>query len=133
MADVRAMALATTESSKITSFEAANNIVWTTEVSKYVAKVLENYDAATTDDARLNVIATEYWLALYGNGVESYNLYRRTGKPANMQPALEANPGSFPRSVYYPASYINRNANAKQKAGVTVPVFWDNNAANLLK
>ncbi len=133
MADVRAMALGTTESSKITTFEAANNIVWSDEVNKYVAKVLSNYDAATSDDARLNVIATEYWLALYGNGMEAYNLYRRTGKPANMQPALEANPGSFPRSVYYPASYITRNANAKQKASVTVPVFWDTNAANLLK
>jgi hypothetical protein len=133
MADVRALALGTTESGKITTFETDNRIVWADEVTRYVNRVLANYDAATTDDARLNVIGTEYWLALYGNGIESYNLYRRTGKPANQQPALDANPGSFARSLYYPSSYITRNANARQKANVTTPVFWDNNAANLLR
>jgi hypothetical protein len=133
MADVRSLVLGTTESSKIASFESDNKIVWSDEVTKYVNKVLANYDAATTDDARLNVIGTEYWLALYGNGIEAYNLYRRTGKPANQQPALDANPGAFARSLYYPSTYITRNATAKQKANVTTPVFWDNNAANMLR
>lgn len=133
MADVRTMVLGTTESSKIATYESDNKIVWSDEVTKYVNAVLARYDAATTDDARLNVIGTEYWLALYGNGIESYNLYRRTGKPANQQPALDPSPGSFARSFYYPASYITRNANAKQKASVTVPVFWDNNPTSLLR
>ncbi|WP_288426251.1 SusD/RagB family nutrient-binding outer membrane lipoprotein [uncultured Spirosoma sp.] len=133
MADVRTMVLGTTESSKIATYESANEIVWSNEVTKYVNAVLARYDAATTDDARLNVIGTEYWLALYGNGIESYNLYRRTGKPANQQPALDPSPGAFARSFYYPASYITRNANAKQKASVTVPVFWDNNPTSLFR
>ncbi|QKZ11136.1 SusD/RagB family nutrient-binding outer membrane lipoprotein [Spirosoma sp. KUDC1026] len=133
MADVRTLALGTTESGKITAYETDNRIVWADEVTKYVNKVLANYDAATTDDQRLNVIGTEYWLALFGNGIESYNLYRRTGKPANQQPALDPNPGAFARSLYYPSSYITRNANARQKANVTTPVFWDNNPANLLR
>lgn len=133
MADVRAMALGTIESGKISTYEAANNFVWADQVTKYVTKVLADYDAAATTDAKLNIIATEYWLALYGNGIESYNLYRRTGKPSNQQPALDASPGSFPRSYYYPSTYIIRNANAKQKASLTVPVFWDNNAAGILK
>lgn len=133
MADVRTMVLGTTESGKIATYESDNKIVWSDEVTKYVNAVLARYDAATTDDARLNVIGTEYWLALYGNGIESYNLYRRTGKPANQQPALDPNPGAFARSYYYPASYITRNANAKQKATVTVPVFWDNNPTSLFR
>ncbi len=133
MADVRALALGTNESGKITTFEADQKIVWADEVTKYVTKVLANYDAAATDDAKLNVIATEYWLALHGNGIESYNLYRRTGKPANQQPALEPNPGQFVRSFYYPTSYIARNSNAKQKANVTTPVFWDTNPAGFVK
>ncbi len=133
MADVRTMVLGTTEAGKIATFESDNKIVWSDEVTKYVSTVLARYDAATTDDARLNVIGTEYWLALYGNGIESYNLYRRTGKPANQQPALDPNPGSFARSYYYPASYITRNANARQKATVTVPVFWDNNPTSLFR
>ncbi|GAB3794700.1 SusD/RagB family nutrient-binding outer membrane lipoprotein [Spirosoma humi] len=133
MADVRSMALGTTESSKISTFEAAQNLVWTAEVTKYVTKVMADYDAATTTDAKLNIIGTEYWLALHGNGIEGYNLYRRTGKPANQQPALDPNPGAFPRSYYYPATYIIRNSNTKQKASLTVPIFWDTNQAGLLK
>ncbi|MFD2573434.1 SusD/RagB family nutrient-binding outer membrane lipoprotein [Spirosoma soli] len=133
MADVRALALGTIESGKISTFEAANNLVWADQVTRYVTKVLADYDAAATTDAKLNIIATEYWLALHGNGIESYNLYRRTGKPANLQPALDANPGAFPRSYYYPSTYIIRNANAKQKTSLTIPVFWDNNTAGLLR
>lgn len=133
MADVRAFALSTTEAGRIAAFEADKKIVWADEVTRYIDKVLANYDAATTDDARLNVIATEYWFALYGNGIEAYNLYRRTGKPANQQPALDPNPGPFVRSFYYPTSFIARNSNAKQKANVTTAVFWDNNPAGFVR
>lgn len=133
MADVRALALGTSEAGKITTFEADQKIVWADEVTRYVTKVLANYDAAATDDAKLNIIGTEYWLALHGNGIEAYNLYRRTGKPANQQPALEPNPGQFVRSFYYPTSFIARNSSAKQKANVTIPVFWDTNPAGFVK
>ncbi|WP_373513114.1 SusD/RagB family nutrient-binding outer membrane lipoprotein [Persicitalea sp.] len=133
MADVRSLALSTNEAGKINAFETAQGIVWAAEVTKYVNKVLADYDAATTDDARLNIIGTEYWIALFGNGIESYNLYRRTGKPANQQPALEANPGPFARSLYYPTSFVTRNINAVQKANAALPVFWDNNPTGFLK
>ncbi|MBB5282656.1 hypothetical protein HNQ92_000777 [Rhabdobacter roseus] len=133
MADVRALALGTTESGKITAFEADKGMVWANEVNKYLTKVLADYDAATTDDQRMNIIGTEYWLALHGNGIEGYNLYRRTGKPANQQPALEPSPGGYARSYYYPTSFVTRNANAVQKPNVTQPVFWDNNPAGFVK
>lgn len=133
MADVRALAVGSTEGGKINTFEAANNFVWADEVNKYVTKTLEAYDKATTDSDRLNIIAIEYWLALYGNGTESYNMYRRTGKPANLQPGLDPNVGAFVRSFYYPTSYIARNSNAKQKANMTTAVFWDTNPAGMLK
>jgi len=133
MADVRNFALSTIEASFVTNFETARGINWDNEVNRYVNKVLELYDAASTDDAKLDVIAREYWLALYGNGIEAYNLYRRTGKPAGMQPALEANPGGFIRSFFYPAVFANRNSNAKQKDNVTTPVFWDTNPPGLTR
>lgn len=133
MADVRAVALATTEAGKISTFESSKSIVWSDEVKKYTDKVMADYDAATTDDARLNIIATEYWLALHGNGIESYNMYRRTGKPGNMQPGLDPNVGAFVRSFYYPNSFIARNSSAKQKNNMTVQVFWDNNPAGFIK
>lgn len=132
MADVRALALGTSEGGKISTFETEQKIAWADDVTKYVTKVLANYDAASADE-KLNIVATEYWIALHGNGIEAYNLYRRTGKPANQQPALDANPGQFIRSFYYPTSFVARNSNAKQKANVSTPVFWDNNPAGLTK
>jgi hypothetical protein len=132
-ADVRSLALGTSEASKIAGFEADKGIKWAEDVTKYVDYVLAQFDAATTTDAKLDIVATEYWVALHGNGIESYNLYRRTGKPSGQQPALDPNPGAFARSLYYPLSYVTRNKNAKQKANAAVQVFWDNNPANFIK
>ena len=71
----------------------------------------------------------EYYIALWGNGIESYNNYRRTGKPSNMQPVLQTNPGPFIRSFLYPSVYVNLNKNATQKSSTAVQVFWDINPA----
>lgn len=92
-------------------------------IDAYVNFVLEKYDAAD-DDGKLDVIMKEYMIALWGNGLESYNNYRRTGKPNNMAPTLEPNPGPFIRSAWYPANHVNLNANASQKE-LTQRVFWD--------
>ncbi|MBM3413517.1 MAG: SusD/RagB family nutrient-binding outer membrane lipoprotein [Bacteroidetes bacterium] len=129
--DVRAYALSTPEASKITAFETANNYNWSSEVTAYINYILGQFDAAS-NTGKLAILAREYWVALRGNGIESYNLYRRTGQPAQ-QPALEPAPGPFIRSLYYPLSYINRNSNAKQKANVEVQVFWDNNPPGYIK
>jgi hypothetical protein len=102
-------------------------------VDNYVNKVLATYDAATTDADRLNVIAKEYYLALWGNGMEVYNLYRRTGKPDNLQFMINPNPGAFARSMWYPSNFTNLNIYAVQKADVNVQVFWDNNPAGFIK
>jgi hypothetical protein len=104
-----------------------------TKIDNYVTKVLARYDAATTTDAKLAVIGKEYWLAAWGNGLESYNLYRRTGKPVDMQFTISPNPGSYTRSMFYPANYVNLNKNATQKGGVNVQVFWDNNPAGFIQ
>ena len=92
----------------------------------YVNRVLTAYDAASSTDQRLDVLIKEYYLALFGNGVDAYNTYRRTCKPSNMQPMLSPNPGSFIRSHLYPSVHVNLNQNAVQKASVDVKVFWDN-------
>ena len=98
------------------------------DVDAYVAEVLGRYDGSSSDDQRLNIIVTEYFLALQGMGLEAYNAYRRTCKPEGLQPVRSTSPGDFARSMWYPASYVNRNANASQKGGVSGPVFWDTNA-----
>ena len=100
------------------------------EIDKYIAFVMDQYDNAASQEDKLNVLMTEYYLALWGNGLEAYNMYRRTGKPDNMAPGLDPAYGTFIRTFFYPDVYVNRNANAIQKE-LTVPVFWDNESIDL--
>ena len=96
------------------------------EIDDYIAEVDALYEAAVGDE-KLNLIAKEFWVALYGNGIDGYNFYRRTGYPSDLQPNLEPDPGAFMRSFLYPAVFANNNSNVTQKSSVTVKVFWDNN------
>lgn len=102
------------------------------EKSSYLTEVGNLYDASSD---KLDVISKEFLIAAFGNGMEGYNLYRRTGKPNNIQPHLDPNEGGeqFMRSAFYPLDYVSRNSNATQKADVTTPVFWDNNEASIFK
>jgi hypothetical protein len=106
-------------------------------IDLYVSTVLDSYDAATTDAERLNIIIKEYYLAAWGNGIEPYNNYRRTGSPNNLQPVLTTpNPGFFIRSLFYPSVYKNRNSKApaqKNPGDEANKVFWDNNPDNFIK
>lgn len=113
------------------------NIPSQATIDTYVSTVLANYDAATTNAAKIDIIMKEYYIAAWGNGVEPYNNYRRTGSPNNMQPIKTTpNPGFFIRSFTYPSVYVNRNINAPtQKTPGTAAnkVFWDNNPDNFIK
>jgi hypothetical protein len=103
-------------------------------IAAYVNKVLAAYnDPAATQAVKLDIIMKEWYIAAWGNGMEAYNNYRRTGKPGNMQPTrLEAS-GDYTRSMLYPASYVNLNQTAQQKASPAVQVFWDNNPPGFIK
>lgn len=103
-----------------------------TILDRYKNFVGSLYDAATSNDQRLEIIVKEYWLSLFGNGIDSFNTYRRTGKPANMQKGLIENMGKAYRSFTYPNQYVTRNSNAVQKTDNTVQVFWDTNPANFI-
>lgn len=79
----------------------------------------------------MGYVAREYWIALFGNGIEAYNLYRRTGLPTGMQPTQNPQPGPFPRIFYYPANAANLNSNIQQRTALNEKVFWDTNTSNL--
>ena len=100
----------------------------------YTATLSALYDGAATDADRMQLIGNEYWKALWGNGIEAYNLYRRTSTPRDLQP-MRAQPGTegpFWRSIVYPAVYANLNANAPSNDGkATRKVFWDGNPDDL--
>jgi len=109
-----------------------NLIPSTTAVNNYKAFVSAQYDAAATDSDKLEVIVKEYWISLFGNGIDAFNTYRRTGKPGNLQAGLISNMGKAYRSFTYPSVYVTRNSNATQKTDNTVQVFWDTNPANFI-
>lgn len=88
-----------------------------------------DWDAGDDED-KMNILAMQYFVASYGNGIDAYNFYRRTGYPTTLQPNIEPNPGGFIRSFFYPANFANTNVNAMQKDGVGVQVFWDTNPAS---
>ncbi len=101
-----------------------------TSINAYINFVLDAYDNEG-QQGRLDIIMKEYLIASFGNGLESYNGYRRTGFPSNLQPALEPNPGDFYRSALYPDDYVNLNSNATQKQR-TEQIFWDTNPAGFI-
>ncbi len=134
----------TTSIDKVMTFPAkggytvpASYVPSATQINNYINLVLNKYDNAANDDERLNIVMTEYYLAAWGNGVEPYNNYRRTGKPNNMQlPVSVPNPGLFMRSFFYPSVFVNRNVNApaqKNPGTAADKVFWDNNPDNFVK
>ncbi|MBD3660992.1 MAG: SusD/RagB family nutrient-binding outer membrane lipoprotein, partial [Arenibacter algicola] len=101
-------------------------------VTTYLTDLETAYDAA--DDAeRLDIIITEYYKSLFGNGVEAYNNLRRTSSPSNVQPMLEPNPGVFIWSAYYPIDFVDRNQNVSQKADRTGKGFWDITTADAVR
>jgi hypothetical protein len=104
----------------------ANRVPSQTTIDNYVARVLTTYDAATAD-GKLNVVMKEWYLALWGNGIDAYNNYRRTGKPDNMQLSVDANYGAFVRTFWYPSVSADLNSSVAQKANLTVRTFWDKN------
>ncbi len=90
--------------------------------SAYQSAVATKYDAAGN---KMDIIGREFYMACFGNGLEAYNLYRRTGAPKNMQPTRVLNSGVYFSSLVYPALYVNLNSSAAQKnPDVVNRVFW---------
>jgi Starch-binding associating with outer membrane/Susd and RagB outer membrane lipoprotein len=85
--------------------------------------MLEKYDVASADD-KLQIIIKEYYLAAWGNGIEPYNNYRRTGYPTNFQPTLQPTSGNFYSTALYPQGVVNNNPNTPAN-NRTRKVFWD--------
>jgi hypothetical protein len=106
-----------------------SNSVFDQFVTPYRNAVGLAYDAAGT---KMDIIGREAWKALWGNGLEAYNLYRRTSAPRGMQPTIQTNPGVWIRTVIYPSVYVNLNSSATQRdINVVNKVFWDNNPETL--
>lgn len=116
--------------SKVETFGRANDgaapAMTTAAKDAYKALVTGRYDAATSADLRLNVVITEKYFANFGNGMEAYTDFRRTGMPNNL-PAPLAPLGPQPRRFPLPPGELNSNSNAPSPPPLVVErIFWDN-------
>lgn len=89
----------------------------------YVNFVLGRYDSSNNAD-KLQIIIKEFYVAAWGNGIEPYNNYRRTGYPDNFQPTIEQESGQYFYTALYPGVSVNNNLNAPNNVR-TKKVFWD--------
>ncbi|WP_222982451.1 SusD/RagB family nutrient-binding outer membrane lipoprotein [Flagellimonas meishanensis] len=99
-----------------------------TQVTQFIDNISSEWDSASTN-GKWDIFGEQFFTAVYGNGVEAYNFYRRTGYPTTLQPNRSPSPGIFVRSMYYPSNVTNTNSNINQKPDQTQPVFWDTNAS----
>jgi hypothetical protein len=107
---------------------------------------IDNEFAAANDEKKLELIMTQKWVATFGDSMDQYNDYRRTGYPILADPngpspeyQLDNGDGwplqdnltvlnnGFQYSFFWPQPELNLNQNApEQKDPTTVKIFWDN-------
>lgn len=117
---------------KVLNFTNVTGGATATDVNNYVDEVILNYNNASSNDDKLDVIMTEFYLASFGNSIEAYNGYRRTGFPSLLKAPI-GNPNPvFPRSFPYASDEVNRNSSINQKTN-TEKVFWDKNPDSFIK
>ena len=130
--DMKASTLAGVKKSILKADSLGGTVITTAEADAYTALVAIDYDAASAAE-KANIWAQQYWISMYGNGVDAYNTYRKTGLPTNLQINIEPNPGSFPLVMYYPDNYASTNANVTQRTDLTERVFWNTSGPSNLK
>ncbi|WP_461055158.1 SusD/RagB family nutrient-binding outer membrane lipoprotein [Spirosoma arcticum] len=97
-------------------------------ITAFVANRTAQYDAADAA-GKLSAVMTQKYVAGYGNGIESYTDYRRTGLPVLPAPIAPLN--TFPLRLSYSVTELSTNVNVSGKADQlqtaqqTTPVFWD--------
>lgn len=97
-------------------------------ISAFAAKY-SNAFAAADEPGKLNLVMTQKYIASFGNGMEAYNDYRRTGLPVLSTPVAPLN--TFPLRLSYSATELASNSNVTDKASALqtaqqfTPVFWD--------
>lgn len=95
----------------------------------YLAFIGAKFDEVSQAQ-KLELIIKEFYIAAWGNGIEPYNNYRRTGYPSNFQPTLEPVSGAFFYTALYPGESVNNNPNAPAN-NRTRKVFWDKGSLQL--
>lgn len=107
-------------------------------ITDYVNAWLKLYDDATSNQAKLNVVAKQIWFCTWGQGQETWNLMRRSGYPiqgpfrqysTGIQAPLLKPVRQYALRLPYPTQEGNLNSNAAKYISDVIfdrdPVFWD--------
>ncbi|MEQ8413612.1 MAG: hypothetical protein RIB71_04070 [Imperialibacter sp.] len=90
------------------------------------AEVIDAYPTGGSETARLGYVLKQAWFANFGNGIEQYNAFRRTGLPADIQTPLQL-PRQF--ALRFPYAQDELNLNSKTPVIIydnpSAAVFWD--------
>ena len=130
-ADARALLKAGIELSLEKVADFSGKAMDAADVTNYVDTVLALYDAAGSNEDKLAIVIEEFYIASFGNSVEAYNNYRRTGYPVLGESVISNT--DFPRSYYLPSAELNSNDNPDLvQKDLTDQVFWDTNPANFI-
>lgn len=117
----------------------------TTAVTTFINKVITEFNAASATK-QMEIIMTQKWVGTFGDPMDQYTDYRRTGFPVLANPLSTTkeyqldNGDAFPLidsqtiqnnlfqlSIYWPQGELNTNGNAPaQKNPTTYKIFWDN-------
>ena len=126
-------------------------LVGSAAVTTYKTKALAEYDAGSAAK-KMEIILTQKWIGSYGNSVDQYTDYRRTGYPVlfnpnnpaqapggKLQPPISGDPSNpvqpaiqvqltraYPLSLPWSNDDLSVNVNAPpQKQPASARVFWD--------
>ena len=94
-------------------------------VDAYVADRIADFNAATDNNLKLNVVIKEKFYAQFGNGMETFTDVRRTEFPGDLPRSL-APLAAFPLRLPYSSTEIGSNPNTPDVTQ-SEPVFWDVN------
>jgi len=96
------------------------------DVDRYVNIFLARYDAAPTNEGKLAVVLKQAWFCNWGNGIETYNAFRRTGYPSDLVTPVSRQ-RQFALRIPYSLGDLNLNSSAPTDRPTfdAVPVFWD--------
>lgn len=115
------------------------------EVTNFMDNIDAEFDTAS-DAKKLEIIMTQKWVATFGDHMDQFNDYRRTGYPVLADPnggspeyQLDNGDGwplldnltvlnnGFQHSFFWPQPELNLNQNAPaQKDPTSIKIFWDN-------
>lgn len=101
------------------------------DIDAYVTDVMTEY-AAADPSGKLDIITREWYIASWGNAIEPFNTYRRTGFPSFLvDPVFDLGP--IMRSFLYPENERTTNTNPNfEQRNTQDQVFWDNNPAGFI-